>query len=85
MTLTRHATVDNDISLVAASEALDIMKHTKHQIDTNNHTLNRGSPMYRKFAADVFEALVGAIYLDQGGFYATKHRVYDIFGAFIQK
>jgi ribonuclease-3 len=86
MTVARHATVDNDVSLVTATEALDIFHYVKQCLEPDSHSLRKGSPPYRKFAADIFEALIGAIYLDQGGFFpVTFPREYDVYGAFIHK
>jgi dsRNA-specific ribonuclease len=88
MTLARHYTVDNMVSLAGAGERLNFRKYIRHHMPSD--MMEPGSQSYKSLVSDVFEALIAAIYLDKGGLYLMKdipnnEREYDVFGEFVHK
>lgn len=82
MTLARHGTVDNTTSLPMAAEGLGLFKHIYCSLDAPP-----GSASYTNLMSDVFEALIGAIFIDKGGLYlfGPSDREYDVYGGFVHK
>jgi dsRNA-specific ribonuclease len=81
LTVLRHGVINNDLSLVKASKAFKLIDHVNHNeiiSKINNYEVG-----------DVFESLIGAIFIDKKGFYTCKNksteREIDVFGDFIHR
>lgn len=88
MTMARHNTVDNLVSLAGASANLGLSQHFRHTIPPNLFVPN--STLHKNISSDVFEAVLGAIYLDGGGLYLVSSihnnkREYDVCGGFVHR
>eukprot|EP00761_Pharyngomonas_kirbyi_P013773 gb/GECH01013802.1/.p1 GENE.gb/GECH01013802.1/~~gb/GECH01013802.1/.p1 ORF type:complete len:985 (+),score=166.02 gb/GECH01013802.1/:1-2955(+) len=62
LTLVRHETVDNLKSLPRAAEAMQLHPYILHHLPPN--TILKGNTTYKNLLSDVFEALIGAIFVD---------------------
>jgi phosphoribosylformylglycinamidine (FGAM) synthase-like enzyme len=80
LTALRHGMINNE-SLVKASKSFNLIDHVIHRekFETVNNT----------DVGDVFESLIGAIFIDKKGFYICKNksteREIDVFSEFIHR